>query len=127
MGLVDGELYVAVFDLVMNVSYVLYGVYQAFSDTMQPLASTYSAEHDRGNIRYLILIAVGSGLALGILCAAAASVFAKPISAFVGLRDADELAVSVRAIRLFCLSTPVAGMLIANRKSSSLPCPGGST
>lgn len=112
MGLVDGELYVAVFDLVMNVSYVLYGVYQAFSDTMQPLASTYSAEHDRGNIRYLILIAVGSGLALGILCAAAASVFAKPISAFVGLRDADELAVSVRAIRLFCLSTPVAGMLI---------------
>lgn len=111
-GLIDGGLYVAVFDLVMNVSYVLYGVYQAFSDTMQPLASTFSAEHDRDNLRFLIRIAVGTGLAAGTLCAAAAAVLAGQVSGLFGLAEKEALTVSVPAIRLFCLSTPAAGILI---------------
>ena len=112
MGLIDGDLYVAVFDLVMNVSYVLYGVYQSFADTMQPLAATFSAEHDKSNMRYLIRTATGTGLAAGIACAAAAAVFAGPVSGLFGLGDKAAMAVSVPAIRLFCLSTPVAGILV---------------
>ncbi len=112
LGLIEGDLYVAVFDLVLNVSYVLYGIYQAFSDTMQPLGSTFSAEHDRGYIRYLILIAVSTGLAAGILSAGATALLAKPISVIFGLGDKAALAVSVPAIRLFCLSTPPAGLLL---------------
>ena len=112
LGLIEGDLYVAVFDLVMNVSYVLLGVYQAFSDTMQPLASTFCAEHDRENNRYLILIATGTGMMAGILCAALTAAFAAPVSGLFGLGDAVSLKVSVPAIRLFCLSTPAAGLLL---------------
>ena len=111
-GLIEGDLYVAVFDLVMNVSYVLHGVYQAFADTMQPLASTYAAEHDRENIRYLILTAVSTGIAAGLVSAAATAVLAGPISVLFGLGDAATKAVSVPAVRIFCLSTPAAGILM---------------
>ena len=111
LGLIDGDLYVAVFDVVMNISYVLYAVYQAFSDTMQPLASTFSAEHDLDNLGALLRMALGTGLTVGILCAGAIALWADPVSRFFGL-SGEALAVSMPAIRLFCLSTPTGGILI---------------
>ena len=47
----DGELAVAVFDLVMNCSFVAISVYQAASEAMQPLAATFAAEHDHQSLR----------------------------------------------------------------------------
>lgn len=111
-GLINGEDYVAVFDVVMNISYVAYGVCQAFSDTMQPLASTFSAEHDADDLRYLIHIAMGYGLSVGTAVAVLIGLFAGDVSGLFGIRGADTLALSVRAIRIFCLSTPFAGATI---------------
>lgn len=111
-GLIDGEIYVAVFDVVMNVSYIAYGIYQAFSDTMQPLAATFSAEHDRESLRYLLRIALQYGLVIGMTIGALICVLAKPVSFLFGLTAADALKVSMRAIPIFCLSTPFAGVTI---------------
>ncbi len=111
-GLIDGEIYVAVFDLVINVSYLLYGLYQAFSNTMQPLASTFAAEHGADNLRCLIRTALGVGLAFGVSAALLISALRLPIARFFGVKDGEALAVAARAIPIFCLSTPFAGVTI---------------
>ena len=61
-GSVNGELAVAVFDLIMNCSYLTTSVYQAASEAMQPLAATfifclygfdYSGSHISSIMQYL--------------------------------------------------------------------------
>lgn len=111
-GIINGEVYVAVFDVVMNVSYLAYGIYQAYSDTMQPLAATFHAEHDRDDLRYLLNLAIRHGLIVGMTAGALLCAFAKPVSLLFGLTDQKTLEVSVRAIPIFCLSTPFAGVTI---------------
>ncbi len=111
-GLIDGEIYVAIFDLVMNVSYLVYGIYQAFSDTMQPLAATFSAEHDWDDLHYLLLLALRRGLAIGILAAVLLGVLNAPVARLFGVTETETLKVSARAVPIFCLSTPFAGVTI---------------
>lgn len=110
-GTAQGELAVAVFDLVMNCSFVTISVYQAASEAMQPLAATFSAEHDRQSLDYLMRITVAAGLVSGLILAAAVAVFARPVSAAFGITGGEEQRLAVRAIRIFLLSTPFAGIL----------------
>ena len=112
LGMIDGDLYVAVFDVVMNISYIFLGIYQAFADTMQPLASTFAAEHGKDDLKYLVRMAMATGLAVGVPAVALSAIFAGGVSSFFGLGDAESLKTSVPAIRLFCLSTPLAGLLV---------------
>ena len=111
-GIINGEVYVAVFDVIMNVSYLAHGLYQAYSDTMQPLAATFHAEHDADDLRYLLNLAIRHGLAVGMTAGVLLCVSAKPVSHLFGLTDPKTLEVSVRAIPIFCLSTPFAGITI---------------
>ena len=111
-GEINGEIYVAMFDVVINISYLIYGLYQAFSDTMQPLATTFSAEHDKEDLRYLRSLALRCGLLLGIVMAGAVALLSVPLAQLFGMRQADGLTVAARAIPIFCLSTPFAGYLI---------------
>lgn len=96
----DGNLYVAVFDVVMNVTYIGCFIYSAACETMSPLAATFYAEHNRENLIYLLKTAIGYGcigsIGLGIILAA----FAGPVAAMFGL----ENAISVAAIRAYCIS-----------------------
>ena len=110
-GTMDGELAVAVFDLVMNCSFVAISVYQAASEAMQPLAATFAAEHDHQSLRYLLKITVTVGLASGLVLAGAAALFAGPISSAFGLSGKTEQELAVRAIWIFLLSTPFSGVL----------------
>ena len=112
LGLIKGDLYVAVFDVVMNISYIFNGIYQAFSDTMQPLASTFAAEHGREDLRYLVRLAMGTALMVGIPAVLIAAIPAGAVSSFFGLGDAESLTVSIPAIRWFLLSTPLGGLLM---------------
>ena len=112
LGLIKGDLYVAVFDVVMNISYIFIGIYHAFADTMQPLASTFAAEHGRDDLRYLVRLAMGTALMVGIPAALIAAIPAGGVSSFFGLGDAESLKVSIPAIRLYLLATPLGGLLI---------------
>ena len=112
LGLIKGDLYVAVFDVVMNISYIFNGIYQAFAETMQPLASTFAAEHGRDDLKYLVRMAMATALMVGIPVLLVAAIPAGAVSSFFGLGDAESLKVSVPAIRLFLLSTPLGGLLV---------------
>ena len=111
-GLINGDLYVAVFDVVMNVSYVLLAPYQSASEAVQPLGAAFTQEHDRRSLRYVLRLTMAWGLGIGAVMAGLTAVFSGQVSAVFGLQEAAAKAVSVPAIRIFCLSTPLAGILI---------------
>ena len=109
-GTIDGELAVAVFDLVMNVSFVTASVYQASSGAMQPLAATFSAEHDSQSLRYLLRIAILTGLVSGLVLSGTIALLADPISALFGLSGQESRDLAAGAIRIFLLATPFFGI-----------------
>ena len=111
-GTINGELAVAVFDLVMNCSFMTASVYQGATEAMQPLAATFSAEHDGQSLRYLLRITVLTGLILGLAMAGAIALFAGPVAVLFGLTGPEARTTAVEAIRIFLLSTPFAGVLV---------------
>lgn len=95
----DGNLYVAVFDVVMNVTYIGCFIYSAACETMSPLAATFYAEHNRENLIYLLKTAIGYGCLGSIGLGGILAVFAGSVAAVFGL----ENAISVTAIRAYCI------------------------
>ena len=96
----DGNLYVAVFDVVMNVTYIGCFIYTAACETMSPLASTFNAEHNRENLIELLKTALLYGCIGSILLGIVIAVFADPVASMFGLNNA----LSVSAIRAYCIS-----------------------
>ena len=111
-GRIPGDLYVAVFDLVLNIAYVLQPIYMTVGESMQPCAATFSVEHDRESLRFIRRLGLRFGLGEGLLLAALIAAFAGPISRLFGLRLPEQMAVAVPAIRIYLLSTPFAGLLL---------------
>ena len=109
-GAIDGERYVAVFDVVMNVSFVTVSLYQAAADAMQPMVTVFSEERNRFCQRYVRRLALVWGLASGTAVTLVIALLAGPVSVLFGIPEALE--VSVPAIRIFCLSMPAAGYLL---------------
>ena len=109
-GTINGELSVAVFDLVMNCSFVTVCLYQAATQAMQPLAATFSAEHDRQSLAYLLRIMIRVGMLTGLALAGVIALFAGPIAAIFGLTGTEAQDMAVGAVRIFLLSTPFAGL-----------------
>ena len=95
----DGNLYVAVFDVVMNVTYIGCFLYSAACETMSPLAATFYAEHNQENLIYLLKTAIGYGGIGSIGLGGILVVFAGPVADLFGL----ENAISVMAIRAYCI------------------------
>ena len=110
-GLIDGNLYVAVFDLIMNVSYLACSVWQAASESMQPLAATFHVEHDQRSLQYVLKLSLGAGLATGLALSGALALGARPVAALFGLGAPLARRAAEPAIRIYLLSTPLAGVL----------------
>ena len=111
-GQIDGALSVAVFDLVMNCSFVMSAVYQAAAEALQPLAATFSVEHDTPSLRYILRFSALSGLIPGFLLACAAAFLAEPVAMLFGLTGEGARITAVHALRIFLLSTPLSGLML---------------
>ncbi len=105
----DGAL--AQFNVVQNVSYLALAIYFALGDTVQPLCGTFSAEHNKDAVRRVMLLAIGTGVASGVVISALFSVFAPSVCSLFGLAGA-AVTDGAFAVRVFCLSVIPAGMSI---------------
>lgn len=107
-----GTLYVAVFDVVMNVSFVAYALFQGTGAAIQPLVSALYEEKDKP----ALLHTLKSGIRWGMACGAAVTIligmFAKQVAELFGLHDPMSLATAVPAIQIFCTSVPLAGVML---------------
>ena len=105
----DGALYVAVFDVVMNVSYVAYSLFEGAGAAIQPLSSALYEEKDRPSLSYTLRSGIGWGMGCGTAVTLLIGIFAEPTARLFGIVDAESLQTAVRAIRIFCSSVPMAG------------------
>lgn len=80
-----GNSAVAVFDVVMNVSYIAVLFFQAASDTVQPLASTFYGEGNRKAQHQVMRMSVGYGMMDGIVILCVLDVCAEPICRLFGV------------------------------------------
>ena len=96
-------------NVVQNVSYCALAIYTALGDTVQPLAGTFFAEHNKDAIRRIMFIAISVGVITGGTIAALFAAFAPSVCALFGLKG-SAVSEGAFAVRLFCLSVIPAGI-----------------
>lgn len=103
---------VAVFDVVMNVSYVGLLFFQAAVDAMQPLASTF---HGEGNVKAehkIFHMSMKFGMVAGCCLLALLLIFAKPICLLFGISDGESVIMGTAAVQIYCVGAVFAGINI---------------
>ena len=98
-----GELAVAVFGIVFNVSLVAASVYDAISMAVQPMVSTFYGEKNRGNILCTLRQSFLVSLVVDLLLMALLLGIPRWIGYAFGLRTGEELAMGTEAIRIYAL------------------------
>ena len=111
-----GEVGVAVFDVIQNITYFFTYLYGAISQASQPIYSTYEGEKNYEGSRSLLGINLTTGLLVGGGVSLLMAILAPYICMLFGLSGAQEIAVGAWAIRIFCIGTVFAGasIVIAN-------------
>lgn len=107
---IGGELGVAVFGIVFNVSLVAASAYDAISMALQPMVSTFHGERNSSNIRCTLQQAFKVSLVMSLLVIALLVVFPEAVCFAFGLRTAGEMAMGVDAIRVYAVCVLPAGV-----------------
>ncbi len=99
-----GEAYVAVFDVVYNITFLLVYLCDGTSEAAQPLISTFAGEQSENDCRQVRRLSVVCSVALSGVAAVLISIFAENIARIFGISD-EMLATTAYAIRLYCAGT----------------------
>lgn len=105
-----GDSGVAVFDIVLNVSYVGLLFFNAASDALQPLSSTFHGERNVEAQHKVYQLAMVSGVILGILLLAGIMIGAGSICRLFGVKDSGELKLGILAVRIYCVGAVFGGI-----------------
>lgn len=108
IGLV-GDSGIAVFDVILNVSYIALLFFTAASDSLIPLASTLFGERNIPELKKIFKFSIHIGFILGTILLIAIAVFAGPLCRFFGITSPDTIALGIHATRIYCSSGFLAG------------------
>ncbi len=100
---------VAVFDVVMNVSYVAVLFFQAATDTVQPLASTFYGEGNQKAERQVLRMSVTYGMVSGMVLLGILTVCAGPVCKLFGISGGDTMSMGTVAVQIYCIGAIAAG------------------
>ncbi len=106
----SGTAGVAVFDLVLNISYIGLSFFDAAQSTLQPLVSTFLGERNREASRETARLSFLWGFALSLCLLSAIFFFAPRIVLLFGL--GNVLALGTTAVRVYCVGAVFAGLSI---------------
>ncbi len=111
----DGEIYTAVFDVIMNISYITKSMFLSAGETLRPLAGTFYAEYNYGFSKYALKLSLKWGYILNIFVIAAIFIFAEKFAVIFGINDPESISLASHAIRIFCPGALLsgAGMIIS--------------
>ena len=96
-----GESGLAVFNVVLNISYLVVGLFDGVGATIQPLAATFHGERNKKAERDTLHLALKWGGALGLALLAVLAVFAPQVAAVFGLSQ-EMLGMGTLALRCYC-------------------------
>ena len=97
-----GESGLAVFNVVLNISYLVVGLFDGVAATIQPLAATFHGERNRQAERDTLRLGLKWGGALGFVLLAAVALFAPQVARLFGLSQ-EMVGMGALALRLYCV------------------------
>lgn len=106
-----GESGLAVFNVVLNISYLAVGLFDGVAATIQPLAATFHGERNRQAERDTLRLALKWGGVLGVLLLGAIVIFAPQVARIFGLSE-EMAGMGALALRLYCVGAVGAGTSI---------------
>lgn len=106
-----GEGGLAVFNVVLNVSYVVVGLFEGVGATIQPLAATFHAERNRAAEKQTTRLAFLWGGYLGAAMLVCVVIFAPQIAALFGLSQ-NAIPMGAAALRWYALGAAFAGLSV---------------
>jgi len=104
-----GESALAVFNVTLNLSYLVVGLFDGIGGTVQPLAATFRAERSRQAEKDTMRLALLWGGLLGGALLAGAALFAPAIARLFGL-SREALGMGTLALRCYCAGGPGLGV-----------------
>ncbi len=108
---IGGKEGLAIFNVTVNFSYLLFAVYEGICSNIQPLVGTFYGEKNKRALDTLLALALRWGFLLGTASALTAGILAAPICCLFGLSE-DNVALGTAAVRLLCISTVFGGFSI---------------
>ena len=99
-----GELAVAAFDVVYNISLLCESITDGADMAIEPMLSSYRSERNLSNVRITLRLALAWDGAISALFAAALACFAPRLSAVFGMGEGVGAAYASAGIRIFALS-----------------------
>lgn len=97
-----GESGLAVFNVVLNISYLVVGLFDGVAATIQPLAATFHGERNRQAERDTLRLALKWGGVLGLLLLVVVAIWAPQIARLFGLSE-NMVAMGTLALRMYCV------------------------
>lgn len=97
-----GEQYVAIFDIVYNMSIILLHLCNGVSEAEQPLVSAFTGEKSEDDCRLVRRMSIRCALLISGVAAALLFIFARYIAILFGMPE-ESLPEAVYAIRVYCL------------------------
>lgn len=99
-----GDSGVAVFDVVLNLSYLAFIFMSAASDSLVPLASTLYGERNFPELHKMLNFSTIVGFSISVVYIGLLALAANPLCYLFGLDNAVTISIGIVAIRLYCLS-----------------------
>ncbi len=106
-----GEGALAVFNVVLNISYVVMGLFEGVGSTIQPLVGTFHAERNQAAKQQTMKLAFSWGIGLGTALLVAVVLLAPKIAEVFGLTQA-LIKTGTTALRWYALSAVAAGISV---------------
>ncbi len=107
-----GERGVAVYGVILNISYLAMALYQGLCDTIQPLCGTFFGENNKESEQKILRLALIIGSALGCAAVFILCVFPAFFCNMFGVTDMKTIQIGIVAVRLYAVSILFAGISV---------------
>lgn len=107
-----GDSGIAIFDVILNVSYVALLFFTAASDSLLPLASTLFGERNIPELKKILQFSLQIGISLGAILLITIAIFSANLCQIFGISNPDTITLGVHATRVYCVSGFFAGFSI---------------
>ena len=109
IGMFDAE-GVAIFDLILNIGYIVFAIFDGAQSTVQPLAATLAGEQNIAAAKRIFILTTVTGMLLTAAGLALCISFAPLLCALFGLDSADVAKDAAASLRIYLLSVLPAGL-----------------
>ena len=109
---ISGDVGVAVFDLVQNVSFLVLYLYEGVAKASQPIISTFCGERNLRGQKTILSYSIISGTIVGGLAILFIAVFPEFVCNIFGITGQSAIDMGIYALRVYCVGAMFAGLNI---------------